>query len=147
MSDQMLDQLSDDTCVDLLRIHLVGRISVVVDEFPIVMPVNYRFVESRDARWIVFRTRPGNEIDRGGANAAFQIDSVDPAHRGGWSVLVRGELTRLDSAMIGRLSDQLDPQPWVSGRESWLALEATKITGRRLRSAEIEWAFHVRGYL
>jgi hypothetical protein len=147
MNDEMLDQLSIDTCLDLLRIHLVGRIAVVVDGFPIVMPVNYRLVETRDARWIVFRTRPGNEIDRGATNSAFQIDSVDPAHRGGWSVLVRGQLTHLDGDMIGDLADEFDPQPWVSGRQSWLALEASQITGRRLRTADIEWAFHVRGYI
>jgi hypothetical protein len=28
-----------------------------------------------------------------------------------------------------------------------LALQATRITGRRLRSTDIEWAFHIRGYL
>ena len=147
MNDQTLDQLSTDTCLDLLRIHLVGRISVVVDDFPIVMPVNYRFVEARDSHWIVLRTRRGNEIDRGAPNASFQIDGVDPAHRAGWSVLVRGQLTHLDRDMIGSLADDFDPQPWAPGRESWLALEATLITGRRLRSADIEWAFHVRGYL
>ena len=94
MNEVVLDQLSTDTCLDLLRIHLVGRISVVVDQFPIVMPVNYRLVEAEGARWVVFRTRPGNEIDRGGLHAAFQIDSVDTAYRAGWSVLVRGYLTR-----------------------------------------------------
>jgi hypothetical protein len=45
------------------------------------------------------------------------------------------------------LREQFDPQPWAPGRDSWLALEANQITGRRLRSVDIEWAFHVRGYL
>jgi nitroimidazol reductase NimA-like FMN-containing flavoprotein (pyridoxamine 5'-phosphate oxidase superfamily) len=147
MNGPMLDQLSTETCIDLLRIHLVGRISVVVDQFPIVMPVNYRLVETGESRWVVIRTRPGNEIDRGGVNAAFQIDSIDPAHRAGWSVLVRGKLSHVDSEMINRLREQFDPQPWAPGRDSWLALEANQITGRRLRSVDIEWAFHVRGYL
>lgn len=147
MPDALLDQLSTETCLDLLRIHLVGRISVVVDQFPIVMPINYQFVEVDEAKWVVFRTRAGNEIDRGALHAAFQIDSVDTAHRAGWSVLVRGYLAHLDSGMIERMKDQFDPQPWAPDRESWLALTATTITGRRLLTAEIEWAFHVRGYL
>ena len=147
MNDSMLDQLSPETCIDLLRIHVVGRVSVVVDDFPIVMPVNYRFVEIRDSRFILLRTRTGNEIDRGGVNAAFQIDSFDPAHHSGWSVLVRGHLTHLDRETIRRLSDQFDPRPWAPGRDSWLAIEATQITGRRLRAIDLEWAFHVRGYI
>lgn len=147
MNDQMLDQLSTDRCFDLLRIHLVGRIAVVVDGFPIVMPVNYRVVDAGGKHWVVFRTRHGNEIDRGAINASFQIDSVDPAHHNGWSVLVRGRLAHLDRHRISQLTDQFDPQPWAPGRESWLALEATQVTGRRLRSADVEWAFHVRGYI
>lgn len=147
MLDPMLDNLSSETCLDLLRIHLVGRISVVVDEFPIVMPVNYRLVETHDSRWIVIRTRVGNEIDRGAVNAAFQIDNVDPANRTGWSVLVRGELSHVDDDTIRRVKEQFDPLPWAPGRDSWLALQVTQITGRRLRRADTEWAFHVRGYL
>jgi uncharacterized protein len=147
MNDQMLDQLSTDACIDLLRIHQVGRIAVVVDHFPIVMPVNYRLVETREARWLVFRTRSGNEIDRGAVNASFQIDTIDVAHRSGWSVLVRGQLSHLDDELVSRLGEQLDPLPWVPGRDSWLALQATQVTGRHLRTSDIEWAFHVRGYL
>jgi hypothetical protein len=60
---------------------------------------------------------------------------------------VRGYLAHLDSGMIERMKGQFDPEPWAPNRESWLALTATTITGRRLRTAEIEWAFHVRGYL
>jgi len=147
MNDPMLDQLSTETCIELLRMHLVGRIAVVVDNFPIVMPVNYRLVETHDARWLVVRTRPGNELDRRGENAAFQIDNVDPVHRSGWSVLVRGQLSDLDSETISRLGPEIDPLPWAPGRDSWLALQATQITGRRLRATDIEWAFHLRGYL
>jgi hypothetical protein len=111
------------------------------------MPVNYRLVEDGESRWVIIRTRSGNEIDRGSVNAAFQIDSVDAAHRSGWSVLVRGHLSHLDSATVNRVREQFDPMPWAPDRDVWLALTPTSITGRRLRTVNVEWAFHVRGYI
>jgi hypothetical protein len=147
MNDAMLDQLSAETCLDLLRIHLVGRIAVVVGQFPIVMPVNYRLVESGESKWIIIRTRSGNEIDQGSLQAAFQIDNVDAAHRTGWSVLVRGYLSHLDADAVSRVREQFDPQPWAPDRNAWLALRPTLITGKRLHTPNLEWAFHVRGYI
>ena len=86
MTDRTLDQLSAETCIDLLRMHSIGRISVIVDGFSVVLPVNYRFVESRTGPLILIRTRPGNVIDQAGVNAAFEIDSIDPGHCLGQSV-------------------------------------------------------------
>jgi hypothetical protein len=34
-----------------------------------------------------------------------------------------------------------------SERNAWLVIEPFAITGRRLRPAEREWAFHARAYL
>ena len=147
MTDSTLDQLSIETCLDLLRMHLVGRISVIVDGFPVVLPVNYRLVEDRGGPWILIRTRPGNVIDQGGVNAAFEIDSIDPSHSTGWSVLARGQLSHLDDATIERIKDELDPQPWLGGRDAWLVVKPVHITGRRLRAIDVERAFHIRGYL
>jgi nitroimidazol reductase NimA-like FMN-containing flavoprotein (pyridoxamine 5'-phosphate oxidase superfamily) len=147
MTETSMDQLSPETCIDLLRMHSIGRISVVVDEFPAVLPVNYRFVESATGPLILMRTRPGNVIDRAGMNAAFEIDSIDPSHCTGWSVLVRGLLSHVDDATVERIREQFDPLPWVSGRDSWLIVKPLQITGRRLLAVDVEWAFHIRGYL
>jgi hypothetical protein len=49
----------------------------VVDDFPVVLPVNYQLVETQGLTWVALRTRPGNTIDRAPTNAAFEIDSVD----------------------------------------------------------------------
>ena len=147
MTDNTLDHLSTDTCIDLLRIHSVGRISVIAEGFPVVFPVNYRLVEFRSAPWILIRTRPGNIVDQAGVNAAFEIDSIDVSHSTGWSVLVSGLLSHLDHATIDRIKDEFDPQPWLTGRDAWLVLKPIQITGRRLRAVDMEWAFHIRGYL
>jgi hypothetical protein len=60
---------------------------------------------------------------------------------------VSGLLSHLDDATIDRIKDEFDPQPWLTGRDVWLVLKPVKITGRRLRAVELEWAFHIRGYL
>ena len=147
MTETMLDHLSADTCIDLLRIHSVGRISVIAEGFPIVHPVNYRLVENRSGPWILIRTRPGNVVDQAGENAAFEIDSIDPGHSTGWSVLVRGQLAHIDDDAVERIKEQFDPLPWLGGRDSWLVIKPVLITGRRLRTLDVEWAFHIRGYL
>ena len=147
MTETMLDHLSPETCIDLLRMHSIGRISVIVDAFPIVLPVNYRLVEGLNGPRILIRTRPGNVIDQAGVEAGFEIDSIDPSHCVGWSVLVRGHVSHVDDATVERLKEQIDPRSWLSGRDSWLIIKPVEVTGRRLRALDVEWAFHIRGYL
>ena len=74
----------------------MARLGVVVNDAPIVLPVNYRLVESLGPTWLTIRTRPGNVIDRGGLTVALEIDDIDPASHEGWSVLVRGTLSHVD---------------------------------------------------
>lgn len=94
--DAGLEELSLEVCLGLLRVTAVGRIAVIVDEFPIVLPVNYRLVETSGRTWLAVRARPGNVLDRASMHAAFEIDGIDPVHQQGWSVLVRGTLQHVD---------------------------------------------------
>ena len=148
----MLDELSVDECLSLLREGQVGRIAVVIDEFPIVLPVNYRVVETSGREtpprvWIALRTRPGNVIERAPMNVAFEIDAIDGRTRQGWSVLVRGTLHHIDPDAAD-FRDRFDPEPWLTTeRDAWLAVEPFAITGRRLRAKEPDWAFHPSAYL
>lgn len=147
MQDARLEPLSLDDCLRLLRESSVGRIAVVVDDFPVVLPVNYRLVETNSRTWVALRTRPGNVVDRASVHAAFEIDGIDPAHQQGWSVLVRGTLHRVDSEAAG-FRERFDPEPWIlEDRDAWLVIEPFAITGRRLQGAEHEWAFFDEGYL
>jgi hypothetical protein len=142
-----LDELSRDECLALLRTHRVGRIAVVVDEYPIVLPVNYRLVETAGRTWIAVRTRPGNVLDRATTQTAFEIDEIDPPHQRGWSVLVRGNLQHVNPDAAD-FRARFDPEPWLlDDRDAWLVIEPFAITGRRLRSADMVWAFHARAYL
>jgi nitroimidazol reductase NimA-like FMN-containing flavoprotein (pyridoxamine 5'-phosphate oxidase superfamily) len=147
MAEAWLEELSYDECLDLLRNSSVGRIAVVVDDFPVVLPVNYRLVETGAPTWIAVRTRPGNILDRASMNAAFEIDNVDPVHHEGSSVLVRGTLHHVDSEAAD-FRERFDPEPWLlAERDAWLVIAPFSVTGRRLHAAEGPWAFHPRAYL
>ena len=147
MADAWLDELALDDCLSLLRIGQLGRIALTVDEFPVILPVNYRLVETSARTWIALRTRPGNVIDRAPLQVAFELDGVDQFKRQGWSVLVRGTLHHVDPDAAG-FRERFDPEPWILiERDAWLVIDPFAITGRRLHAAEADWAFHSEAYL
>jgi nitroimidazol reductase NimA-like FMN-containing flavoprotein (pyridoxamine 5'-phosphate oxidase superfamily) len=147
MTDAWLEELPLDDCLRLLRQGSVGRVAVDTEGGPVVLPVNYRLVESSGPTWVALRTRPDNVLDQTPIRAAFEIDEIDPLHHEGWSVLVRGTLQPVDPDAAG-FRERFDPEPWVATeRDAWLIIEPFAITGRRLHAAEREWAFSIRAYL
>ena len=150
MTEASLETLSNEECLRLLRDNEIGRIAFLVDALPVVLPVNYRLVESHGitpGTWIALRTRPGNVIDRASVIVAFEIDGIDASHRQGWSVLVRGELRHVDVGSAAA-RERYDSDPWLAAeRDAWILIEPFEISGRRLRSDDSEWAFHSRAYL
>jgi hypothetical protein len=147
MTDATLDVLDYDECLALLREHHVGRLAFVVDDAPVILPVNYRLVEQSGRTWIALRTRPGNVIDRAPVMVAFEIDAIDPDRRAGWSVLARGTLHHVYPE-VADFRERFDPQPWVTDeRDAWIIVEPFSISGRRLQPGEQAWAFDARAYL
>ena len=82
-----LEILSEDECRTLLEAHDVGRVDFVIDDFPVVLPVNYAIVGAT----IVVRTAPG-VLTAGVADkpVAFEVDGFERWNRSGWSVLAQG---------------------------------------------------------
>ena len=147
MMDARLDELSLDECLGLLRETAVGRMAVVVDGMPIVLPVNYRLVETNGRTWVAMRTRAGNALDRGSKHAALEIDGTDSFQRRGWSVLVRGILEHVDPDAAD-FRTRFDPDPWIASERSvWLVIDPFAINGRRLKPPEFEDNFRERAYL
>lgn len=146
-NDDTMRELSYPECVDLLRTEHIGRIGIVLDDQPFVLPVTYRLVETTAVTWIAIRTRPGNVLDHPGARVAFEIDGFDEARRSGWSVLVRGTLQRVDCDAAD-FRERFDPEPWIEEeRDSWLVVDPFAITGRLLPGVEPTWAFGAEAYL
>lgn len=147
MTEAWLETLSHDECVDLLRRSIVGRLAVVEHDFPVVVPVNYRLVETTGPPFLALRTRPGNVIDRAPMAVAFEIDDIDTVVHRGWSVLVRGTLHHMNPDS-GGFREHFDPEPWLGEeRDAWLIIEPFSITGRRLHEHAPDWAFHSDAYL
>jgi uncharacterized protein len=137
MTDAWIEQLALDECIDRLRAESVGRVAVVIDEFPVVVPVNYTFVETSGLQWFALRTKPGSAIDRAPTPVALEIDGIDSKGHESWSVLVRGTLHHVDPEAAD-FRARFDPEPWLEiGRDAWLVVEPFAITGRRLHVAEL----------
>ncbi len=146
-SEAWLEELPLDDCLRLLRLSIAGRMAVVVDDFPVVVPLNFRLVDTEGSPWIAVRTRSGGVIDRASVRAAFEIDGIDPTSKQGWSVLARGTLHHVDPD-VADFRERFDSAPWLlAERDAWMLLEPFAITGRRLHPAEVEWVFHARAYL
>jgi nitroimidazol reductase NimA-like FMN-containing flavoprotein (pyridoxamine 5'-phosphate oxidase superfamily) len=147
MTDAQLEVLTFGVCLELLRVNTVGRVAVIVNDSPLVFPVNYRVVETDRPMWIALRTRPGNIIDRASKQAAFEIDRIDHDEHEGWSVLVRGTLHHVDPDSSD-FRERFDPQPWLENeRDAWLIIEPFSISGRILRSPQPQWPLHLGDYV
>ncbi len=142
MTDAWLESLSQERCVALLREGTIGRIAFVVDDNPIILPVNYRLVEPTSGPLLAVRTRPGNVIEQAATtNVAFEIDAIDVVHHQGWSVLVQGELLHTNPTSAA-FREGYDPESWFNDPEAWLLVDPWAITGRELHGTEALW--HVR---
>jgi nitroimidazol reductase NimA-like FMN-containing flavoprotein (pyridoxamine 5'-phosphate oxidase superfamily) len=138
MADGTLDEIPYSDCMELLRFGRFGRLAIDANEVPVIVPVNYRLVETAHRVWIAVRTRPGNLLDRDRIPVAFEIDHVDHRSREGWSVLVRGMLLRVDRSAAA-FDRRFDPDPWIAAeRDRWLVIEPFSVTGRLLHVQDVE---------
>jgi|SRR5262245_40460001 len=125
-------QLSADECLRLLTQHHLGRIAVIDDDGPMILPVTYVV----DGESVLFRTDQAGTLQAaayGADQVAFEVDAIDECNRTGWSVLVRGTAEQVtESADVDRLR-RLPLYPWVPGAEtSYARIEPTLVSGRRV---------------
>ena len=124
-------ELTKGECFELLAREQLGRVAVVDDRGPIVLPVNFVL----DRHMVVFRTDEGTKLDAAirGSRVAFEIDGTDAAAHTGWSVMVRGEAVEVtDPAELARLS-RLPLSPWAPGAKSrYVRILPAVLTGRRI---------------
>jgi len=135
-----LVDLTFEECVERLESRAIGRVAVVVDGYPLVLPVNYRLVALPGRRyWVAVRTRPGGIIDRAATHVAFEVDEIDRDQREGWSVLVRGTLHRVDEDSAD-FASRYDPHSWLLDEPTvWMVIDAFQITGRELHQPGGRW--------
>ena len=128
-----ITELDRQECERLLATSEVGRLGVVAEGQPHVVPVNYA---TPGGGVIVFRTDAGTILTETSLRqVAFEVDQIDPQVHAGWSVVVHG---------VGRdIADAIDAESvrlralplvtWAPGeRHQWFKIIPSEVTGRRL---------------
>ena len=131
--DARFEILSEEECRTLLEAHEVGRVGFVIDDFPVVLPVNYAVV----GETIVVRTAPG-VLTAGvaGRPVAFEVDGFERWNRSGWSVLAQGHGRDITEEADARSEElrQSDLETWAPGdRTVSLTIDIAHLSGRRIR--------------
>ena len=131
-----LEELDRSECLRLLETVSVGRLGLLVDGRPEVLPVTYAV----DAGTVVFRTAEGTVLNQAAMQiVAFEADAIDDTTHTGWSVLAQGVAQDVSEAIDTR-SEQLrglSLVSWAPGRRHrWFRLDADRLTGRRLTLTE-----------
>ncbi|KRC50289.1 MULTISPECIES: pyridoxamine 5'-phosphate oxidase family protein [unclassified Nocardioides] len=129
-----LERLDQDQCAGLLAAGVYGRLVLLADGRPEIVPVNY--TTHAGAAWV--RTSPGSLLDRyaDGAALLLEVDHVDHERAHGWSVVARGRGERVSDEEL-RSADLHFPGPprWVRHDDAaWVRLRWDELTGRRTGS-------------
>jgi uncharacterized protein len=145
--DASLDEIDVEECWKLLATQPVGRVAIIVGHYPLVFPVNF----SLDGHDIMYRTGVGaklHSIRR--SNVTFEVDEIDPFHRSGWSVMVKGVAQEVDLERNPKTASRAEfggAAPWAPGpREHLIRIVADQISGRRIQLAEGSPPGDPRGY-
>ena len=137
-----------DECYRLLATQELGRLGVIAEHYPLIVPVNYGL----DGTTIVIRTHPGTTLSAAShANVTFEVDEIDRGTRSGWSVLVRGlaeEVGADHRADLVARTHATGLEPWAPGEHgNWLRLIPQQISGRRIVPGQLPPPVDPRGYL
>ena len=132
-----MEVLTLDECTALLEANQVGRLAMIWEDEPLILPVNYLW----DGVGVVFRSDPGTKLDASrNRPVAFEVDGLDHATRRGWSVIVKGQ-----GRSVGphQLADPHQPPPtlwpWApSAKHYWIRIEPREISGRRIVRPEMD---------
>jgi hypothetical protein len=127
------DVLSAAECVELLVSVPVGRIGITVGALPVILPVNYSFIDGA----IVFRTASGTKLASATANSvvAFEVDSFASDGHAGWSVLIQGTAHHLTGREELKAALAVLTVPWGVDpvADHVVRVEPRMLTGSRFR--------------
>ena len=124
-----VDELGTDQCWRLLERCSVGRLGFAAEGEQLILPVNYAV----DGHSIVVRTGRTVMLEAlgPGATVAFEVDGSDAVSETGWSVLIKGHASEMDSPATE--AGPLVLRPWASGpRDHWLRVMPWSVTGRAI---------------
>ena len=160
-----IEELGRDECLTRMATQRLGRLGVVVDGVPLVLPMQFVM----DGETVVFQTNQGAKVFHAPlASVSFEVDHVDWEKGEGWSVLLQGYRSRhhhrarralrgaplaerqfLGTAAGGSMAEDHSPQdhrtarPGVTGLTSISGrVEAAGTTSRTPRAQRAFEVFH-----
>ncbi len=124
-----LELLSREDCVHLLATRTIGRIAFHAAALPVILPVAYAV----DGDSIVVRVRGGSQLDAGtrGAVVAFEVDDVDAADGGHWSVVVTGVTSAVSDPAELERAKALPLDDWAGDGDRFIRISRELVSGRR----------------
>jgi nitroimidazol reductase NimA-like FMN-containing flavoprotein (pyridoxamine 5'-phosphate oxidase superfamily) len=123
-----VEELSDDSCWELLRLESFGRLAVSSANRPRIFPVDY-YADGSD---ILFRTAAGTKLRELVANetVAFEVDLRSRAES--WSVVVDGSARVLTNDDEIARADRAPLPGWVPVKPYvYVKIAPTSVHGRR----------------
>ncbi len=130
-----VETLDEAECRRLLAGHSFGRIVLTSGALPAVVPVAYLLVDDM----IVTRLSRGwslrTSLDR--SVVAFEVDEIDPASSGGWSIVAVGVSTELRHADRARALELLAQRVGTAAGDHIVSISPTTISGHRIASEAV----------
>jgi len=129
MNSESTFALDAKDCWECLRSTSIGRLAVIVDDWPEIFPVNYAIEHSA----LVIRTGEGTKVDaiRAHPRVAFEIDGVDTEDGTAFSVVVKGNAKEINAPEDLQETLSLDVAPLQSGTKNhFIRILAEEVTGR-----------------
>jgi len=123
--------LDQERCRELLTEASVGRVAVVVNGVPEVVPVNYGVLDGD----VVFRSGTGTKLHAALAEqpVSFEVDRIDEATRTGWSVLLSGTSSIVSDPDERAKVEALGLDAWAPGRrDDIVRVRADLMSGREI---------------
>lgn len=129
-----IEELGHDECLARMATQRLGRLGVVVDGVPLVLPMRF----AMDGETVVLQTNQGAKVFHAPmTSVSFEVDNVDWEEGVGWSVLVQGFGEDISSALDKRSEAlrSLTVHSWAPPpADRWLKIIPRKITGRLIRA-------------
>ncbi|MGZ0711100.1 pyridoxamine 5'-phosphate oxidase family protein (plasmid) [Coraliomargarita sp. W4R53] len=124
-------ELTAEECWRLVKSVDLGRLAVVAaDGRPDIFPINFLVNDGS----VVIRTGPGGKLLALHENpaVAFEVDGSDVSRH--WSVVIRGDVVRMDTDAAIEASGALELFSWSpTAKHNFLRLTPDTVTGRSFR--------------
>jgi len=130
--ERTLLELPREQSLELLASVPVGRLVFTHQALPAVRPVNHLVAGDQIVIGLTAGSAIAASTGRGGTVVAYEADSLDPADRSGWTVIVVG-VAQLETSAVRVLEYRARLRPWLGGAMTdIITISAEIVTGYQL---------------